>query len=308
MNERNICRCCGGSNIKLVENGYMAPFFLYRVYGIRQGTIFNLPRLIGIPLCRRLNLLATGTGNIMLKKILMNLSPYNSVKIKYCMDCTFAGPGFDLPEAGLAQHYQNYMSGDYWKERESFETWIRMAPVHPAYHEGEIAGRLKNVDNFLTDNLSPDSISSVLDWGGGKGEFIPSIFSRKKITVYEPFSNSGAVNNPKELGMYDYVQICHVLEHVPAPQQMIAEIKPHMSPNGYLYIELPCGMGERDIMDMAAGKSNNSILIGEHINSFNETAVKNLVQSAGLKLVSFRSADVDLGWTRMKILSVLAKK
>jgi len=70
-----------------------------------------------------------------------------------------------------------------------------------------------------------------LDYGGGSG-LLSSLLkeSNWNSCSYDPFVNKGM--NPEEIGKFDLVSAFEVFEHVPAPSEMMKNLRSILSPDG----------------------------------------------------------------------------
>ena len=70
------------------------------------------------------------------------------------------------------------------------------------------------------------------------------------------------------LGTYSYVQITHVLEHVPEPLALLKRVACLVKPSGYLYVEVPQDLSDAEIADLKNGVVRHGLPIHEHINMY----------------------------------------
>jgi len=85
-----------------------------------------------------------------------------------------------------------------------------------------------------------------LDFGGDVGQFIPEIETIQRRAVFEvsgldPIRGLRTIGDWAEAGLFepDLIMICHVLEHVTEPRQLIESAARVLTRNGLLYIEVP---------------------------------------------------------------------
>ncbi len=93
----------------------------------------------------------------------------------------------------------------------------------------------------------------LLDYGCGNGSFAEAMSQRGFDAVgLEPFSLGETIKRPgltlmrgsveanaQELGTFDVITMWHVLEHLPRPVPVLAELKKLLNPGGVLVISVP---------------------------------------------------------------------
>jgi len=167
---------------------------------------------------------------------------------------------------------------------------------------------------MLKKYVDINNIKNLLDWGGGEGRFIPTCLLDKEITILD-VSNEPLVNakylriaKPPELTEFDYIQICHVLEHVSEPKIFLERIIQYSSYGGYVYVEVPQDRSNNDIEMFKKQPTKMKHFIHEHLNLYSEEAIVALGKALGLEVVCVNSKWIDLGWHNSKIVSGLFKK
>ncbi|MBQ2313115.1 MAG: hypothetical protein II183_03015, partial [Elusimicrobiaceae bacterium] len=99
----------------------------------------------------------------------------------HCKNCNFTYYNLRPSDAEIKRLYNNYRDCAYQQERQQFETWytpeinemIRNGPV-------EIESRKKNSEEIFAKYVDTDKVTTLLDYGGDRGQHIPSIFKNKK--------------------------------------------------------------------------------------------------------------------------------
>ena len=92
---------------------------------------------------------------------------------------------------------------------------------------------------------------------------------------------------------YDLVVCSNLLEHVPYPQSVLAEIKFVMSRNSVLYIEVPLEkiVEENNLNQELLSKKRHW---HEHINFFSQRSLEELIANVGMHILSFRIEKIWL--------------
>jgi hypothetical protein len=236
------------------------------------------------------------------------------VSIRVCKDCGFVGPSQVYPFHQLVGLYKDYRSDAYNRDRCSVEPSYRDIMDAVGKSQQEIASRIQNIDAIVERLVPLASIDTVLDWGGGEGRFIPSSLRQKSVTILD-YSTEEPVDpayvrleklDPSQ--QYDYIQICHVLEHVSEPRSLMEEVVSHLKPGGYIYVELPQDKSEQELGLFASSPTKAMHSIHEHLNLYSQKALHGLATSLGLRCLHLASRDLDFGWANAMIISGLFVK
>jgi 2-polyprenyl-3-methyl-5-hydroxy-6-metoxy-1,4-benzoquinol methylase len=210
--------------------------------------------------------------------------------------------------------YYNYRSDQYNKERSYYEPGYEKIMELVGKNEAELKFRQDNLNTIITNNIQLADIKKVLDFGGGDGSYIPESLRKKHVTIVD-VSNEELVDKSyktiKKLDdndIFDYVQICHVLEHVMDPYLLVNELLSHLKTGGYLYIEVPQDRSNEYLEGILHNSSFHPHFIQEHINLYSETAVAALGKALSIEQIYISKKIGHLGWMDMEIISALFKK
>jgi hypothetical protein len=294
------CRNCISEDLRILRAGIGAPFFLKRVFGIDVMSINEVLDINADHL----------TKQTLDAKILSFRSPvlFNTL---VCNKCGFMGPEFDFTDKILSPLYENYRSKEYNDERCIYEP--SYANIKDIVGKGlkEIENRLDFVSRILDQCLDYQLIHDVLDWGGAGGRFIPQALIDKNVYVLDP-SDEILVNErfhkikSSPTGkFFDYIQLCHILEHISSPYELMIEVRKTLRPGGYIYIEVPQDKDDADMEKYLTGARYQYHILHEHINLFTVQSVEALAARVGLQKMITRREVIDLGWTRMTIIGGL---
>jgi SAM-dependent methyltransferase len=144
-------------------------------------------------------------------------------------------------------------------------------------------------------NNTSNNLKNVIDIGGGYGKFGHVLNSRSSKIIYdivEPDPNVNSIwgdwvndnfNHISEVkdGFYDLAILCHVLEHVPDPNEFFALIKSKMKPKGFIFVDIPY----KDYLF----KEN----ISPHITFWNEKSIKYFAQKNNLDIVFLNTVGLS---------------
>lgn len=310
------CRNCKSINTEILNQGFLAPFFLKRVYGITVKTV-NENLLLKIK--NSPNNIKKSLGNLLLKILnsfgygrkLLDYRGKVGVQIIVCKECSFVGPETKYEYEMLSGLYVDYRSESYNNERIIFEPYYSELKDYVGKSKEEITSRLNHIDILINKYVNIENIKNLIDWGGGEGRFIPPALQNKNVYVLdvstEPLVNNHyiRVDSVPESMKFDYVQVCHVLEHVASPYEFMVDILTHINQKGYVYIEVPQDRSDEEIQMFV--DCNPSVLHGihEHLNLFSEKALNALAISLGLSVLTVEKKSMDFGWTTGRVISGL---
>ena len=160
-----------------------------------------------------------------------------------CSECKGAGFTITYDNSQMNNLYSGYRGSVYEKKRKKWENWY--TSEYNASHESDefINERLNKIKGFIEEQGISD-ISSVLDVGGDRGQYIPQFGNVTKKYVLEKSNReliSGVirVKDLAELNNVDLVIYAHILEHVKDPMTEIEEL---LKIARYIYIEIPSGI------------------------------------------------------------------
>ena len=297
-----VCRNCGSVATKnLGPIGAVAPFVLKRVFNLETGLAPSKHRLKRF--LRQLPLIREPARKVYGNSALLD--------IQICTTCSFVQTEVPLPEEGLARLYADYRSDSYNQERIRYEPEYAAIASRVGSDEKEVNGRKVGLTEWLTPKVEVDGDFSMLDYGGADGKFLPTLPGRKyvfDISDIAPVAGIERVKNEASLGLYSYVQLAHVLEHVPFPLALTRKACSHLCPNGYLYIEVPQDLSDEMVAQLSNGDRSIMVAIHEHINYYTVTSATKLIESAGLTVIDVQSKNLDIGWTKARIIGALGRK
>lgn len=280
---KQTCRNCGSHRVVTINNaGRVAAFFASRVLGLRGDN----------------------SGNLFLDASL-------------CIDCLFLTHASKFPEESLSKLYIDYRSDAYNSERISFEPGYSLVAGLVGGPD-EIAARNSDFDKYIEELVCEEvidfsSVSVALDWGGATGGYAPSKVSEgcEKIYIFDISSGHAVDVHVKRdrLGrdtlcttkaelMFDYIQFCHVLEHVQTPLAAVRDVvENRLRWGGYLYIEVPIEEIMSEFAPALLLTPGHSYLVHEHINKYCLRSIKSLVESVGqLSILDLREDVTNVGW------------
>jgi hypothetical protein len=297
----NRCRNCGASALhELGFVGDIAPFFLKRVYRVELVT-----RISPHPLKRLAQKLAT-----LAQPLISRLHPVvAAVELQSCLNCSFVQTKFPFPEEGIARLYSDYRSNSYNKERAFYEpSYAAVADQVGQFEEGGL-DRVSALTKWLENRVSLNG-ASMLDYGGANGQFLPSFQGEKyvfEISDIEPYQGVTRIPDASQLNTYAYVQLSHVLEHVPEPLQMVKSVAAYLAENGHLLIEVPQDHSTDFLKQLQTRGADRNITVHEHINNYCVLSVEKLIEAAGLELVAIEAVAVESPLAKQEFIRALAK-
>ena len=297
------CRNCGSQNLKeLGFIGEVAPFFLKRVLNVEVRT--SQAR-------HPLRLLARRLGALPQRLFARVYGSSAYVEMQICLDCSFIQTKHPFPDDDLGRLYSDYRSSTYNEERIRYEPTYAALAKDVGACDQEVHTRVGGLTAWLADKGDSKNDFSMLDFGGSDGRFLPKLHGRKyvfEISDISPLEGIVRIPNEAELATYSYVQIAHVLEHVPEPLALLKRVSSFVKPSGYLYIEVPQELTDAEIAELRNSPARRGLTVHEHINWFCPLSVARLVQAARLNLISMQPTQVDLGWIAGTIIRALCQR
>ena len=171
---------------------------------------------------------------------------------------------------------------------------------------GSSQARSKRIVQWLSGHYSLTEQGKLLDIGCGNGSFLEAFGTKfpnwkmqglelddRNKSVVEKIPGVTALHaGPiKELkDKFDLIVLIHSLEHIPNPIEYLKLIRPHLAPNGLVFIQVP---------DLKM--SPFDLLIADHCTHFDFPSLKKMVSLAGFEMVAHEGDFVP------KELSFLAR-
>jgi hypothetical protein len=296
------CRNCGAQATKdLGYIGVLAPFFLKRVLNLEYGLAPSrhpLKRFL-----RTIAFVSKSSQKIYGKSVL--------VKIEICNACSFIQTKQPFSDEAIGKLYADYRSETYNRERIGYEPEYAEIASQTGSCSQEIQARTGGLTRWLDGKLNVEGSFSMLDYGGADGRFLPNLQGEKyvfDISDIEPAEGIKRIRNESDLSSYPYIQLAHVLEHVPHPLALTRKAASFLEHPGYLYVEVPLEISDDTITRLSNGDNTIAVDIHEHINRYSLKSVTALFRSAGLSVVAAETEEVDLGWNKATIIRALGKR
>jgi SAM-dependent methyltransferase len=291
------CRNCLSEDVQSATTGLLAPFFLKRVFGIDLISFGSV--LEG----GRNDLFVDFLRKNRLDQVLSFKSPVLT-SVRICKHCGFVGPEMCFSSDLLKGLYKDYRSESYNRDRSNYEPYYARIQNLVGKDVREVETRLGNLDSLLEKNVDIKKLSSILDWGGGEGRFIPRSLVKKEVFILdvsdEPLVNERftRIECPPPDRMFDYIQVCHVLEHVSSPHEFVKNVVKFLKPGGLLYIEVPQDQSDSNMQLFKSTPNNINHTIHEHLNLYGRDALVALGNRIGLEQIIVQRHQFDLGWTK----------
>ena len=163
--------------------------------------------------------------------------------------------------------------------------YVRHDPSYGAQGDGERGARTA-ADVIAQFGTHAPSLS-VLDWGSGSGSFGAALrrhgFAR--VDAYDPFVAAAAA---RPIGRYDMVTCFEVIEHVPEPMALIADLALHRASDGAILLSTLCC--SQQVVDFGLENWHYCVPRNGHISFMTPQALLHCAQQQGLVAHCFTPA------------------
>jgi hypothetical protein len=227
----------------------------------------------------------------------------------HCLDCGLLFSDLRLDSQELGRIYYDYRGPDYVKDRDYFEPGY--AHANPLLGDvEEIAVRNANLEGVLNKACVPtEQVTAVLDYGGDEGQFIPASLAMARRIVYEvsdktPCAGVEKVSTLDGLPPVEFAMVCHVLEHVSEPAEILTRVKHAIRPGGYIYVEVPMEMVG---LDMPETLKPGIVGFHEHINFFCTRSVGRLLEESGFSVIFNETIGLSIHGNTAKVVSAIGR-
>lgn len=145
----------------------------------------------------------------------------------------------------------------------------------------------------------------LLDVGCGTGWFLRAAKERGYVVSGFEFSAALARFTAASVGCrvydsdlgaitarFDFITLFDVIEHVPQPLQTLREVRSTLKPGGVVLVFCP---NFDSIAIRAARAESNLVMPTRHLSYFTKSSVQRLCALAGMRLLWFNTAGIDIG-------------
>lgn len=150
--------------------------------------------------------------------------------------------------------------------------------------------------------LAPYIGKNALEIGCGRGELLAELHKRtealgldlshanvevcqkKGLRVVE-----GTILDVGSMGEFNLIVLCHVLEHLTDPICALRKMRDWLSPDGYVYVEVPDATRHLDHLTVPFQEFSP-----EHINHFSPLLLVRILQVAGLEAITIGTRSIPL--------------
>lgn len=213
---------------------------------------------------------------------------YKPTMLMHCPACGMYYSQYRPTDDEMALLYKDYRGEEYQKQRQRYEPGYTVQKNANLYEPADGGGeRMSGMISFISEHADVSECRTVLDFGGDKGQFIPSEFVNAKKYVYEisgPEVVDGVelLTDYNELGGKDWdIILCNmVMEHLSDVKTYFSDLVRLMGEDTLLYIEVP---NEHYLGD------NNYAFIHEHINFFTERSFMALAGQNGVRCINVKT-------------------
>lgn len=264
INTAENCVCCGCSTLSK-SPAVLMPFVADRAFGWKPTEIADEWGL----------------------RTLKNGMAYSVCNSMQCPQCDLVFLDIRPNESQAKALYQGYRGDDYVELRESYE---------PGYRErndvmSSVINYVREIERFLYPHVKHPA--RILDYGGDTGRNAPFQGHNQSLHICDignnpPVDGAVSVDIVTARGMsYDLIVCSNVLEHVPYPLDVLADVRSMMDDETVLYIEVPC---EKLVRDNGPSPKLHELKKHwhEHINFFSQNSIAAMLKATGLELVDYQ--------------------
>lgn len=267
-------------------------------------------------------------------------------KLLECSACSFRFFDVRLTHDEVGRLYAGYRGERYFAERHRWEPWYsRKVNDGIGGDPAEIAGREASMEKFVLPHASQTTVTTVLDYGGDRGQFIPKSLGTQKFVfelsdaVPEPgVTRIGSEDEMKSM-KFDFIMVISVLEHCSDPASVLEQLRSNLNPGSLLCVgvpyerygiafagkstlyrsylnmllHIPPALMAADFCSTAARVRLNLvpplglIKCHEHLNFFNTESMSALLKRLGFEIVDSKIEVVTTYPARTESLYVLAR-
>ena len=226
----------------------------------------------------------------------------------HCKSCDFLHFTPRLTDDEEAALYLDYRGDAYQVERHQSEPWYTSKLNASLYSAEAMHARRTIVGEILRNNLKVQSVGSVLDFGGGRGELVDGLIPAAENFVYDiakvgtlPGVAALELGDPQKV---DLVLCSNVFEHVASPRRLLQQIVSFMKPGSYVFIEVPNEsplaarvkakriaqfgilMALRTGLALQLARFGTLNVMHEHLNFYQFSSLRRLIESEQLSFVA----------------------
>lgn len=261
-------------------------------------------------------------------------SPFD-VEFLHCKGCgvAFFNPRPSNDELNVL--YADYRGAEYQQARQKHEKEYTVEFNRMLGDCNLNLHRKTALSGIIKTHVDAREIRSVLDYGGDRGQFIPSDFFNAEKYVYDvsgikPVAGVKTIKNLSgRKGMkFDFIMCCHLLEHVARPSEILDNIKRFAHKDTVFYFEVPyevmfdnsdairSGNPKLAVFSFmalvpftynhaAALRPSIRIKMHEHITFFSEKSLARLLALNGFDIKCIETNAVRIGKTKSMNISCL---
>ncbi|MFZ4413446.1 MAG: class I SAM-dependent methyltransferase [Bacteroidales bacterium] len=241
-----------------------------------------------------------------------------STNLIRCKNCGFQFYSLRPDEDEMIRLYNDYRGESYIKQRFKYEPWYTKRLNDSLFFKSSTLIKRRNSLIEQLEIYKPgisQSLTTVLDYGGDKGQLIEGIFNHAKKFVYE-ISNVELLPGIEKATYpssmtFDFIICSNVLEHVSYPTDILDKITRMAHDNTVIYLEVPYEqpysadtLVKRIIQQtvlLFLRPRQFFITFGrgmfthmhEHLNYFSEKSLQLLLKEAGYKKAAVKVATIN---------------
>jgi len=287
------------------------------------------------PICNSKKLIAySGITVPFIADRVWNTKPLET-KFMRCKNCGFEFYDLRMEEEEIAALYKSWRGDKYLKQRQKYEPkYTREFNKQVGHHPMAIKNKKSNLSKIIKDHIpGVDSVKSILDFGGDKGQYIVDDFINAEKYVYD-ISGVELVEGVKRISdfnkKFDFIMCCHILEHISYPREILDQVKKFSHKNTIFYFEVPIDTPFKFPITSVRRIVKKILLsnplfcncfykifkfipwmpfplyMHEHVNYFSIRSLSYLIASSGLKIRYIGIKPIDFGFYIQDTIGCLA--
>lgn len=215
------------------------------------------------------------------------------MRVVRCARCGMMYQSPRIPESEMEDAYKALDDYRHYESLEGAKWKLFACKLREIQRERTLARAGSFLDIGASRGVMLDVMRAQLpEWRLLGVEISPSARAALAARGYETLETIDALDASMK---FDWINLDNVLEHMPEPLEVLARLRKHLNPGGFIYIDVPnesfFGMRYR-INDLVRGFAKPPTFPG-HINLFTSRTLKAVIAAAGYRHQTFRFVSLS---------------